>query len=202
MEKRQKDMKRKIQETALRLFTKRGYDKASLREIAEELGITKAALYYHFQSKEDILRSITTEIFASLEELMTWAESEPASADLRKEFLKRFADLAFDRLKQFIPFAIANISSLQSLSQSLHRGRKRTKSPSPMERIRAILCEPGADVEAQFRSILALVVVFAGASPLGGMNQIETQADQIKRIALAAAIELLPQSMSSIKELH
>lgn len=40
---------------ALDLFNERGYEKTSLREIAEELGFTKAALYYHFPGKEDIL---------------------------------------------------------------------------------------------------------------------------------------------------
>lgn len=45
----------KILDVALTLFTDRGYDKTSLRDIAEQLGITKAALYYYFERKEDIL---------------------------------------------------------------------------------------------------------------------------------------------------
>ena len=44
---------------ALELFAEQGYEKTSLREIAERLGVTKAALYYHFKSKEDIVRSFT-----------------------------------------------------------------------------------------------------------------------------------------------
>ena len=43
---------------ALDLFTEQGYDGTSLREIAEQLGVTKAALYYHFESKEDILMAL------------------------------------------------------------------------------------------------------------------------------------------------
>ncbi len=45
----------KILAVALELFTERGYDKTSLRDIAERLGITKAALYYYFERKQDIL---------------------------------------------------------------------------------------------------------------------------------------------------
>jgi AcrR family transcriptional regulator len=45
----------RILDVALELFTQHGYDKTSLRDIAERLGITKAALYYHFERKEDIL---------------------------------------------------------------------------------------------------------------------------------------------------
>src|SRR5271169_3138544 len=45
----------RILEVSLELFNEQGYDKTSLREIAERLGVTKAALYYHFERKEDLL---------------------------------------------------------------------------------------------------------------------------------------------------
>jgi AcrR family transcriptional regulator len=48
----------RILDVALDLFIAKGYDKTSLREIAEQLGFTKAALYYHFESKEDILMAL------------------------------------------------------------------------------------------------------------------------------------------------
>ena len=54
--KRQRGVTRdRILDVALELFNEHGYDKTSLREIAEQLGVTKAALYYHFEKKEDIL---------------------------------------------------------------------------------------------------------------------------------------------------
>ena len=37
------------------LFIEQGYDKTSLRQIAEPLGFTQAAIYYHFAAKQDIL---------------------------------------------------------------------------------------------------------------------------------------------------
>ena len=45
------DTRSRVQEVALELFAEQGYEKTSLREIAERLGVTKAALYYHFKSK-------------------------------------------------------------------------------------------------------------------------------------------------------
>ena len=45
----------RILDISLELFTTQGYDKTSLREIAEHLGFSKAAIYYHFESKEAIL---------------------------------------------------------------------------------------------------------------------------------------------------
>lgn len=50
--------KEKILRTALRLFSMRGYDAVSVRDISRELGITQAALYKHFKSKQDIFDTI------------------------------------------------------------------------------------------------------------------------------------------------
>jgi len=49
------DTRGRILEAARRRFADQGYEATSLREIAEDLGVTKAALYYHFPSKVDIL---------------------------------------------------------------------------------------------------------------------------------------------------
>lgn len=54
------DTKAEIREVALELFARQGFDKTSLREIAERLDITKAALYYHYRSKNDLLRALVT----------------------------------------------------------------------------------------------------------------------------------------------
>src|SRR5580704_5068273 len=66
----------RILDVALDLFNEQGYDKTSLREIAARLGFTKAALYYHFERKEDLLlelhlrlHEIGRELLGRLDEL-------------------------------------------------------------------------------------------------------------------------------------
>jgi AcrR family transcriptional regulator len=54
----EKSTRERILDVALDLFTEKGYDQTSLREIAEQLGVTKAALYYHFASKDEILMAL------------------------------------------------------------------------------------------------------------------------------------------------
>ncbi len=46
---------------AAALFAEHGYAGTSIRDITDELGVTKAALYYHFNSKDDLLRAIVDE---------------------------------------------------------------------------------------------------------------------------------------------
>src|ERR1044071_3578146 len=66
----------RIQEVALELFIEEGYDKTSLREIAERLGVTKAALYYHFPTKEDIVTSLIEDRSHRLANLIEWGLSQ------------------------------------------------------------------------------------------------------------------------------
>lgn len=52
------DTKQRILDAARELFAQKGVQKTSLQEIAGHLGITKPALYYHFPSREELVRSI------------------------------------------------------------------------------------------------------------------------------------------------
>lgn len=49
--------RQQILDTAQRLFSELGYSATSLQMIADELGLTKAAVYYHFRAKNDILHA-------------------------------------------------------------------------------------------------------------------------------------------------
>jgi AcrR family transcriptional regulator len=49
--------RQQILDIAQRLFAELGYDATSLQMIADEMGVTKAAVYYHFPAKSDILHA-------------------------------------------------------------------------------------------------------------------------------------------------
>ena len=64
--------KRKIIKTALRIFLQKGYDRASMNEIARETGVTKGGIYHHFESKEHLFRDALAFITA---EMQKWSSS-------------------------------------------------------------------------------------------------------------------------------
>ena len=53
--------KRKIFETSMRLFAKKGYENTSIEEITATVGVAKGTLYYHFSSKEEIFDFLVSE---------------------------------------------------------------------------------------------------------------------------------------------
>lgn len=53
--------KRKIFETSMELFAKKGYEATSIEEITSIVGVAKGTLYYHFSSKEEIFNFLVEE---------------------------------------------------------------------------------------------------------------------------------------------
>lgn len=82
METREKNTKERILEEALKLFSQSGYMGTSMNDIAAELGVTKAALYKHYKSKQEILESIV--------ERMNQMDAERAKKyEMRKEIWQK-----------------------------------------------------------------------------------------------------------------
>src|SRR6202040_3804200 len=62
--------RQQILDTAQRLFAEHGYDATSLQMIADEMGLTKAAVYYHFPAKVDIRHALLWPKFEQLKTLL------------------------------------------------------------------------------------------------------------------------------------
>src|ERR1700752_5075181 len=66
------DTRRRLIDVAIDLFTRHSYAGTSLQMIADELGFTKAAIYHHFRTREQLLAAV---IEPMLDELRTVVES-------------------------------------------------------------------------------------------------------------------------------
>jgi AcrR family transcriptional regulator len=71
------DTRTRIQSAALELFIKQGFSATSLQQVANQVGVTKAALYYYFPSKADLARSIFNPWKEDLDRFLDEAESDP-----------------------------------------------------------------------------------------------------------------------------
>ena len=116
------DTRSRIQAVAVELFSEQGYDKTSLREIAERLGVTKAALYYHFKSKEDIVHSLVEDYFGQVDSLVAWASQQPRTPAVRAEILSRYLDMVIDS-HQVYRMLQQNQAALAGLTSEKHPGR-------------------------------------------------------------------------------
>jgi AcrR family transcriptional regulator len=76
------DGRQEILETALRAFSAKGYASVSLQEITDELGITKAAIYYHFSKRQILGESLDRAGMALMAQLRAVVEKDlpPAEA--------------------------------------------------------------------------------------------------------------------------
>src|SRR5260370_9727603 len=115
-----RDTRAQAQKVALELFGEQGYEKTSLREIAERLGVTKAALYYHFKSKEDIVHSFTDDYFAAIDPLLDWAKEQPRGEETRRAILQRYVAIVMHGSEVF-RFLEQNRASIQAMETGKDR---------------------------------------------------------------------------------
>lgn len=147
------DTKAEIRRVAIEMFTERGYEATSMREIAERLDITKAALYYHFGSKEDIVRSLLAEHLEALDAMVDWAREQPVGPELPLRAVDRMVDFVSGAGMPVMRFALAN----QQIVRDLHPGRE--NAVERLAELVKILAGPDASVEAELRLRAALLSV-------------------------------------------
>lgn len=95
---RANNTKKRILEEALKLFAQSGYMGTSMNDIAAKLGVTKAALYKHYKSKQEILDSIV--------EKMNQMDSERVKEydmpeGTMEEVIRGYQSTALDKIKRF-----------------------------------------------------------------------------------------------------
>lgn len=91
------DTKQRILQEALKLFSQSGYKGTSMNDIASQLNVTKAALYKHYKSKQEILDSIVEK----MNELDRERAQEYDMPDGTFEDVAEYKHIAIEKIKQF-----------------------------------------------------------------------------------------------------
>ncbi|WP_411122190.1 TetR/AcrR family transcriptional regulator [Streptomyces sp. x-19] len=168
------DTRKRIQEVALELFVRHGYEKTSLREIAEVLGVTKPAIYYHFRSKEDILQSIFEDLGRPVDDLIAWGRQQPPTLETKKELLRRYG-AAMDATVPLFRFMRENEATLRDLKVGQEFNQQMTA-------IGEMLTDPQTPLIEQLRCMGALFTLHFGTFALGHFEG----DPEVKRTALLA----------------
>ena len=147
----------RIQEVALQLFISEGYDKTSLREIAERLGVTKAALYYHFPTKDDIIRSLVEDRIERIEELIAWGRTQPHTIETKRELLRRYSeDLRRGHHHEVVQFFERNQTAFKSMPSGEHMRQL-------LRDLGDLLSEPDDPLPKRVKHAMALLALHATA---------------------------------------
>jgi AcrR family transcriptional regulator len=172
----------KIQAVALELFAEQGYEKTSLREIAERLGVTKAALYYHFRTKEDIVASLFDDVVAQIDEVIAWAGEQVVDQEIRREIVRRYSDVVGGSgATGLMRFMQGNQSAIRDLKHS----------SMMFERFRILgklLADPDAPLTKQLKATLAIAILHIGNY---GPMELDATPEQRYAAALEVALELI-----------
>ena len=104
--------KERIQAAARELFAQKGVQQTSLQEIADKLGITKPALYYHFGSREELLRSVVQPLIDAGQEFIE--QHERAGTVEARALLEGYFDFHYDR-RQDLLLVITEMTTLVQL---------------------------------------------------------------------------------------
>lgn len=91
------DTRQRILAVALELIAAHGFAATSTREISARLGFTKAALYYHFRTKDDLLAALVAPATAQLAALVEGAHIDPSTAT-RRRLLAGYVDFVSTHL--------------------------------------------------------------------------------------------------------
>lgn len=74
---------------AVRLFNDHGYEATTIGMIADQLGVSKSAIYHHVRSKEELLAAALDHAMGSLEAVLADEQSQAGDAVARLEFVMR-----------------------------------------------------------------------------------------------------------------
>ena len=150
------DTRQRILDVALDLFTEQGYDGTSLREIAEQLGVTKAALYYHFESKEDILMALHMRIHDFGREALMLIGEGPVTLELWGQLLDQIVGEMLAQRKLFLMH-----ERNQAVMEKLHREDHDAEHEDIQNQFRQVLADTRVPVRDRVRMAAAFGVVFS-----------------------------------------
>lgn len=180
------DSREAILQAAQRLFVERGYPGISMREIADAVGVTKAALYYYFRDKEQLFLALLESVLEELSALIEASRSEGSSCRRQLEtFVHRVMALPSER-RASLRLASQELGNLDTATRGRFIG---TYHALFIDRITAILAEGVArrefksvDPQVATWALLGMMYPYFHVSPVTGVALTDTVIQQLLTI--------------------
>jgi AcrR family transcriptional regulator len=136
----------RIIEAALVLFAKHGVSGTSLQMIADTIGVTKAAVYHRFQSKDQIVLAVAEVVLAGLEAAVDTAEAQPSPSRAHEVLIAGMIDLG---VESRLLASVLQRDPIMLRFVEEHEPFRRV-----MERLNRVLMGGGASAKARVRTAM------------------------------------------------
>jgi AcrR family transcriptional regulator len=173
----------RILTAALELFAEHGVSATSLQMIADALGVTKAAVYHQFNTKDEIVLAVTETEMMKIEAVLEAAEAEQDRLRARETLLAWVIDLAIERRRlvsvlQFDPVIIRLLGQQEPFLQVINR-------------LYSVLMDDGAGDESRIQAaMLSAAIGGTVANPL--VDGIDEDTLRAQLMALSRRILEIP----------
>jgi AcrR family transcriptional regulator len=147
----------RILDVALDLFIAQGFDGTSLRQIAARLGVTKAALYYHFSSKDDILMALHMRLHEFGREALVAMGDRPMDIETWGVLLDALVDQMLAQRNIFLLH-----QRNQAAMEKLHSKDHMDKHDDIQARLLTLMADPRVPLRDRVRMAASIGVVLSG----------------------------------------
>ncbi|GLY68079.1 TetR/AcrR family transcriptional regulator [Amycolatopsis taiwanensis] len=169
----QEDTRTRLLTTALRLFTEHGVEGTSLQMIADALGVTKAAVYYHFKTKDEITGAVAEPGLRELDSLVEDA-SRLRGRNARVDHL----------LRGFVDIVVRHRTLMALFSRDPGVTRALTTSWTTRGSFSGTMLEILTGPEGEMNQAIAAHAAIAGIAMTGGARQFADLDDETLRAHL------------------
>jgi AcrR family transcriptional regulator len=170
----------RLLDTALGLFTVHGVEGTSLQMIADALGVTKAAVYYHYKTKDEITEAVAQPALHELTAMLDQAATITRPGQRVDYVVDGFVDLVV-RNRVLVAVLCSDPGIMRATDRILHG------EESVMTRLPAMLMGPDTNEAGQVAAHVAL----AGVAMVGGSPEFTSLDDETLRRHLADAMRRL-----------
>jgi AcrR family transcriptional regulator len=152
------------------LFTKYSYTGVSMSNIARLAKITKAALYYHFASKEELYSEVLKKVFDELHDSLQITVDKEKSAEKRlQELIVVYVNFCLER-KSLAMLMMQSLSMRDKRALAFLKKIRRRINQSIEPLVREVLRErklPAKDVQLKIYFLVSILNAFAGGEMMG-----------------------------------